>query len=398
MNKRYLKFRIVLQIFFLLGIFTQSRAQVVSLNGYLKDMQGVFFLEHSIPNPSGEQTKTLGYNLIHNRLNFKAYPFSNLSMALEIRNRLFSGKLLKYLPSYADYIAIDDGLVDLSWNLVNKENYFINTSIDRFYIDYTIGSVQVRAGRQRINWGVNLVWNPNDIFNAFSYMDFDYEERPGSDAILLTWYPSLSSSFDIAYKTADSIINRAYAAKYRFNAYNYDFQILAGTAAYDYVIGGGWTGNIQSVGFRGEASWFKPMNEYKNLSDEGISASVSLDISLPNSLYFQTSFLYNSLGGNNESFSLIDPTLQLSAKKLSMGKYELFGQVSYPIGSLFNISASGMLNPDDLSMFIAPALSVSLHDDLELFLTSQVMLGDEGTEYAAMGNFYALFGRLRWSF
>ena len=35
---------------------------------------------------------------------------------------------------------------------------------------------------------MNLVWNPNDLFNAFSFVDFDYEERPGSDALRIQKY------------------------------------------------------------------------------------------------------------------------------------------------------------------------------------------------------------------
>lgn len=387
--------------FILITFFSLSlNAQIASVTGYIKDMEGVYLFENPLPTQSGDEINAISYNLVHNRLNFRLYPTNNLTVALELRNRLFSGKLLEQIPGYANIIATDDGLVDLSWNLAEGDKYFLNTTIDRAYIDYTIGNWQVRAGRQRINWGINLVWNPNDIFNAFSYMDFDYEERPGSDAVLLTWYPGLSSSFDVAYKAADSIINRAFAAKYRFNIFNYDFQILVGSAGYDYVAGGGWTGNIWNFGFRGEASYFKPMDDYTNQSEEGLSASVSLDYSFPNSLYINTSFLYNGLGTTEkgQSFSLIDPTMQLSAKKLSIGKYELFGQVSYPIGTLFNVSGAAMLNPVDLSMFVAPAVSISLQDNLELYLTSQIMLGDAGTEYAAMGNLYAMFGRLRWSF
>lgn len=377
-----------------------TNAQLASVNGYIKEMEGVYLFENPIPTASGGEIDAISYNLMHNRLNFKLYPTSKLTVALELRNRIFSGKLLELIPGYADIIATDDGLIDLSWNLATGDNYFLNTAIDRAYIDYTFSNWQLRAGRQRINWGINLVWNPNDIFNAFSYIDFDYEERPGSDAILATWYPSQSSSVDVAYKASHSVSNSAFAAKYRFNKFNYDFQLLAGQAGYDYVLGGGWSGSIWNFGFRGEASWFKPMNEYKDKSEEGLSASISLDYSFPNSLFIHTSFLYNGLGTTEkgQSFSLIDPTMQLSAKKLSIGKYECFGQVSYPIGTLFNISAATMLNPVDLSMFVAPAVSISLKDNLELYLTSQIMLGNAGTEYAAIGNLYALFGRLRWSF
>ncbi len=394
-------FRKRITSFFLL-LFTSgiSLAQIVTLNGYIKDMEGVYLFEKAMPTLSGNEINTLSYNLAHNRLNLRAYPLNNVEVALELRNRIFAGKLLEEIPGYADLIATDDGIADLSWNLVEEEKWFFNTTIDRAYIDYTLGNWQIRAGRQRINWGINLVWNPNDLFNAFSYMDFDYEERPGSDAILLTWYPSFSSSVDVAYKAAKEEKHRTLAAKYRFNLFNYDFQVLAGQSGYDYVLGGGWSGNIGNISCRGEASWFYPLDKFKDESEAGLSATVSLDYSFSNSLYIHVSGLYNSLGTTEkgESFSLIDPTQQLSAKKLSIGKYELFGQISYPIGTLFQTNLATMVNPVDGSMFLAPSVSIWLLNNIDFYLTSQILLGEEGTEYAAFGNLYALYGRLRWSF
>ncbi len=376
------------------------RAQVVTLNGYIKDMEGFYFFEKPFYNLKGEETKSINYNLLHNRLNFKIYPIDNLNLTFELRNRLYSGKLLEQLPGYADIIATDNGLIDLSWNIFNEDKWFLNSSIDRAFIDYTLGKFQIKVGRQRINWGINLVWNPNDIFNTFSYMDFDYEERPGSDAVLVTWYPTGSSSMDIAYKAAKSEENRAFALRYLFNLFNYDFQFVGGQAGYDYVLGGGWTGNVGSLSFRGEASYFLPKSDKKDLSEESFSGTVSLDYTFENSLFVIASFLYNSQGSTEkgESFSLINPAMELSAKKLSYGKYEVFGQVSYPIGTLVNTSLAAMLNPVDLSMYISPGITVSLHDNWEFYITSQIMIGEEKSEYAAMGKIYSMFGRLRWSF
>ena len=63
-----------------------------------------------------------------------------------------------------------------------------------------MGNFRQGSDRQRINWGQTLVWNPNDIFNAYSYFDFDYIERPGSDAIRLQYYPDYSSAIEMAVK------------------------------------------------------------------------------------------------------------------------------------------------------------------------------------------------------
>jgi len=391
--------RTILILLFLFLLF-DLKAQKLTLDGYVKDMEGIYLFDDAIPISFDKEIKTVSYNLIHNRLNFKFYPVKNLMVDLELRNRFFSGKLIGQMPGYADAIAVDNGLVDLSWNIAKGEKYFLNTSIDRFFIDYTLKNWQIRTGRQRINWGINLVWNPNDIFNAFSYMDFDYEERPGSDAVLISWYPSGSSAFDLAYKASKIEKERTLAAKYRFNLFDYDIQFLAGQAGYDYVLGGGWSGAIWDLSFRGEASWFKPRHQKENLSKEAFSGTVSLDYTFSNSLYLHTSFLYNSMGTTEKGmgYSLINPSQQLSAKNLSIGKYELFGQVSYPFGSLVNGSIAAMYNPVDYSMYVGPSVAISLHDDVEFFLTSQLLFGDKGTEYGSLGDVYSFFGRLRWSF
>ena len=56
----------------------------------------------------------------------------------------------------------------------------IQTRRDCIY-DYRDNKINFRIGRQRINWGTTTIWNPNDIFNAYNFLDFDYEERPGMD-------------------------------------------------------------------------------------------------------------------------------------------------------------------------------------------------------------------------
>ena len=387
-------------LLFLLISLLPVKAQLFTLNGYIKDMEGVYIFDQPIAITGSEDVKSINYNLIHNRLNFKAYPFQNMTVALELRNRIYSGKLIGMVPGDASSIAVDNGLGDLSWNLVEKDKWFLNTAIDRFYIDYTIGKWEIRAGRQRINWGINLVWNPNDIFNAFSYIDFDYEERPGSDAVLVTWYPTYSSALDIVWKAAKDEQHRAYAAKYRFNLFNYDIQLLAGKTGYDYVLGGGWSGSIGNLSIMGEASWFTPAPDKKDISKEALSASAALSYTFPNSLFLQASFLYNGSGTTErgQSISLLDPTMQLNAKNLSIGKYELFGQISYPIGTLLNTNLAAMYNPVDYSMFVGPSVSISILDNVDFFTTAQIMLGKQGTEYGAFGNLYSLFGRLRWSF
>ena len=158
-------------------LLPQDKKISVSLSGYLTTMQSVMFGSLSGP--------FMNENLLHNRLNFRGYIGNTVTFSAELRNRLFTGDLVRLGKDYTGMIGEDDGLVDMSWNVIEKQSFLFNTTVDRLWIDLNFNNFQVTAGRQRINWGQTFVWNPNDIFNAYSFFDFDYVERPGSDAVRL---------------------------------------------------------------------------------------------------------------------------------------------------------------------------------------------------------------------
>ena len=132
--------------------------------------------------------------------------------------------------------------------------------------------------------GVNLVWNPNDIFNAYSYFDFDYEERPGTDAIRVQYYLNSTSTAEVAYQPGRTSNQTIAAGLYRFTKGSYDLQALAGIVTTDYVLGGGWSGVLGKAGFNGEISAFVPRKDLR-LSNTVISASVGVNYTFPRSLY-----------------------------------------------------------------------------------------------------------------
>ncbi len=362
-----------------------------TLNGYIKELYMFYSPENAIP---GIDRDYLATNIIHNRLNLKWYASSKLTTVVEMRNRLMFGTLVKDFPDYQSTIDVDHGLVDLSWISAQSSSWFIHSMIDRAYLDYNSGKWQFRVGRQRVNWGVNLIWNPNDIFNSFSYFDFDYEERPGTDALRVQYYTGTTSSAELVYKPGRDQAHTALAGMYRFTRWDYDFQFIGGQAGNDWIFGGGWAGDIRGAGFRGEFTHFEPLNDR---SDCATVASVSVDYTFKNSLYLHTSILYNSAGKIGKAGGMdvfFNP--EMSAKQLSFARYSLFGQVSKPITPLFSGSFSGIVNPSDGSFYFGPALTYSLLDNLELMLTGQLFFGDAGTEFGNIGQI--AFGRLKWSF
>ncbi len=228
----------VAAIILTLSSHSQETPEKFSAGGYASWLHNAMF-----ENPSDIWINS---SMLHNRLNFKAYPGSRTTITLEVRNRLITGDLLLADPSYASSIGYDQGWIDMSWNIIDEQSVILNTFIDRASVDFTAGTVQVRAGRQRINWSQALVWNPNDIFNTYSYFDFDYIERPGSDAVRVIWSPGASSSAEIAVK-ADNTGAVTAAALWRFSIPGADLQFLAGESEGDMItLGTGWSANAGS--------------------------------------------------------------------------------------------------------------------------------------------------------
>jgi hypothetical protein len=86
----------------------------------------------------------------------------------------------------------------------------------------------------------------------------------------------------------------------------------------------------------------------------------------------------------------------LTAKTLTLAKYSLFGQVSYPFNPLINGGVSGIYNPSDNSYYVSPQVTISLSQNLEWMALAQLFGGNSGTEFGDYGKLF--FGRFRYSF
>ena len=357
---------LVFFIFTFTGIKGQDDLKKISLNGYITSMQSVMFDTLSEP--------FINDFLLHNRFNIKGYLNNNITIAAEFRNRLFTGDMVKMGKTYSGMIGKDEGIVDMSWNIFNEESFFLNTTIDRLWIDFNYDKFQARIGRQRINWGQTFVWNPNDIFNAYSFFDVDYIERPGSDAIRLQYYPASSYVAEIAVK-ADSEKDITAAGLFRFSKWGYDIQLLAGYSnSSDIVAGAGWSGSLGSLSFRGEGTWFHPVESFSDTTGTSIiTAGIDKIFSNNSMLQFQLMYCNNPLDLKNFT-SLY--TGNLSAKDLAFSELSAFGQFIWAATPLLNLSLSAMWFPDLKGYFTGPSVDYSMAENVDFSLIWQHFKGE----------------------
>ena len=153
------------------------------------------------------------------------------------------------------------------------------------------------------------------MFNAYSFFDFDYEERPGADALRIQYYTSGNSSVETAINYTDNWDDNTIALKYNFHKYNYDFQILAAKYIQDYTLGLGWEGAIKNIGIKGEFSYFIPQKN-TNEKDSSLVGAISFDYYFKNGIATNLGTLYNSAGVTDRNTIELDgfTNFQQSAK------------------------------------------------------------------------------------
>jgi len=302
-------------------------------------------------------------SMLHNRLNFRLYPGQKTTVAVELRNRFVTGGMIDLNPAYSKGLAEDPGWIDMSWNIASGNSYVLNTVVDRAYIDFTAGRFQIRAGRQRINWSQALVWNPNDIFNTYSFFDFDYVERPGSDAVRMTLSTGPASAAEAVVKINNESKVTA-AALYRFSVLNTDMQFLAGETDQElFTAGLGWSGAAGSFSIRGEATLFTPFGDSAE-EKSTVIATAGIDRVFSDRFTALAQVMYSNNPLDLNSFTELYEG-GLTARQLAFSEFSAVGQVSYSPMPLLNISLAAIWYPGLDGWFAGPTIDFSLAGNVD---------------------------------
>lgn len=338
-----------------------------------------------LPEPIGEET-WMEYRL-QNRLNVRWDATSDLTFHWQMRTRMFAGDLVRDIPGYAAAIDQDDGLVDLSWLIIDQDDWFLHYIPDRLYTEWDTADWNIRLGRQRVNWGVNMITNPNDIFNIYSFYDFDYPERPGSDAVRLQRHLGFGSRLELAVSPARDLERSVAAALYSFNTRGYDIQLISGYYRERFTAGAGWAGDFRGAGIKGETMFYADQDETNFI------ASASVDYMFENRLFLVTELLYNAEGGR-EDFQLMAE--ELTPDNPSFSNYQFTAQATYPIHPLVDGTLATIYYPDEEAVFASPSVNWSVITDLDFQVLGQFFTGSDDSAFANAGNL--ITAQLKYSF
>ena len=375
--------------------FFSAEAQLspFDYNGYVKYL----FSNSKYPNASERYSD----HLIHARLNTRWYPSLSLTGALELRFRAYYGETVENTPNFLDMIKTKFDFADLGKVIWNEKSSVGYLEIDRLWFDWVKNDFEATIGRQRIAWGTSWVWNPIDIFNPLSILDFDYEERPAVDALRMQYYTGAVSKVEFAFAPAKNKKDIIAAGLVSVNKWNYDFNFIGGVKKERWLAGAGWVGDIEGAGFRGELLVSKgkevslPFSNNTFGTDDPIYSFVlSGDYTFPNSFYIHTEVLHNNIGVEDQTLLYQQQALDLGL--LTAARWSLYQEFAYDITPLMRGTIFGLFNPDDKSFVIVPSVSYSVVTNLDLLLLGMFFDGNPITEFGDYGS--TLFIRLKYSF
>lgn len=354
------------------------------ISGYIKNLQTISFDKTFGQNVSG--------NLIHNRLNIKWKPSETFVAAAELRNRLYWGEEVKLTPGFSSLLSNDNEKFNLQKTWIQNPSLVLHTNIERLYVDYRRPSWNLRVGRQRINWGLTTTWNPNDIFNAYNFLDFDYEERPGVDGAKLQYTFNNSSNAEIAYVNTGKKDGNIAAIKYSLNRWNYDMQLITGWYNNHATIGAGWAGSIKEAGFKGEMQYFIANKD----SSSHFNMSLETDYMFKKGWYLNLSFLFNSRGLYQPVADWTTINLKLSPENLMPTKWNMVITSAKELNPLLSANISVLYAPGTNLLILLPSVQYSIATNLDINLVWQSFFAE--LNKTMQGVNHRCYLRLKWSF
>ncbi len=396
--------KIILKIIFLallLPCHLLAQDSGIEISGYIKHIS-------SLSDYPGVKD-TLYDQLVHARVDTAWYPSDSLRGEMGIRVRGFYGNSFVKIPRYREEIKIDYDFTNLDAVLWDSKKSMGYGQIDRLWMGYTKKDLEVTVGRQRIAWGTSLVWNVIDLFNPKSVLDYDYEEKPGTDAIRMQYYTGAVSKVEISVRPGKDSDHYTAAGLYSVNISGYDLFGIAGIRNNQWVAGGAWAGAISDGGFRGEFLISQsldrtpsrdhlpaPVTEDSLFESTGTVASFVLsgDYTFASTFYIHTECLYNS-NGKTENAGLFQQEAAY-AGMLSPAQWSIYQEFAYDLTPLTRATLFGFFNPNDHSFIIVPMLSRSVTANMDLLLIGFLPSGRHNTEFGIYGKSINL--RLKYSF
>lgn len=267
-------------------------------------------------------------------------------------------------------------LFNLTWTPVNEKKFSITHFIDRLYFRQGFDWGNIEIGRQRVQWGSGRIWNPIDLFNPINPATFYKIEKDGADIISLNYVLGNFTDLDLVFNANEKFTESNYGFRFRTNYEEYDISIMGGRFDKRIAAGLDFAGNLFDAGVRGEGIFSADENDFKN---NFIKFILGADYQFTAKLYAVVEYHFNGEGKKDKSdYELLR---LVNSEIINLNKNYLYEGITYQYHPLLTFSLSNNTNLNDGSGYIGITANYSLTEDIYLNAGSQILYGDDFTEY-----------------
>jgi hypothetical protein len=264
--------------------------------------------------------------------------------------------------------------------------------LSRLNMELDLYPVVITVGRQRIDWGVGLIYRPLDVFNPSESISIRRGELGFSDALNAEFFlGGLSSAqvsflpyrgmsgdeFDLTGKISTTV--KSYDINLHFAYLRRD--ILAGVSFSGHLFDGEFYGSLLTRGIT------EPYRVNYSRALLGFTYRFGFD------MMTTVEYFYNGTG--KRDMSSYEWLSVYRGDFMGLGVDYLAGVVDYELTPLITVEVDALLNCDDWSRSVGLAGKFSTSDNTDLLMGLWTMSGDEETEFNYYPDFIT-YMQFRW--
>ncbi len=232
---------------------------------------------------------------------------------------------------------------------------------DRLSVGADLGAVSVTVGRQAISWATTLFLTPADPFSPFDPSDPFREYRGGVDALRVRVFPGPFSEIEIVVRPATTPTGTTLTALGRFQTSRggWAFGAWAG-AVHDDPAGALFaSGALGATGLRGEAA-VRRGGRHDSVLRAALGADRRFTVAARD-LYALLEVQFDGFGAKRPAdlIGVSSSSPYVRGEMQTLGRWTAAGQVTWQAHPLVGLESLALVNLEDGSALIGPAVSWS---------------------------------------
>lgn len=247
----------------------------------------------------------------------------------------------------------------------------------RAFATLHLGRHDVKAGLQRVPFGVGRIWTPTDVFNPLNALSLEQDERVGVTAMRGEFHPGDMTRIEVTGSVGDEWTSDKAAIRVKSFIEKADVALSVIYSDDESRYGYELEGNLGDTGMeiRSEGAYVDRFHELDNY----VMGMIGFDYGFENSLTVAGEYLYHGAGYNNKDE--YDMASNRPGSWVQLGKHYAGVTLSYQWSPLLTLNVAAIQNLSDSSFFMSPSIMYSLSDNISLSAGYQYFHGANKSEF-----------------